>query len=205
VTSFSFLNCHNYLKLKKNWYEINLILHQKYHATRKCLGQPLNIIKVPRFGRNGQKHRRTQDIENTIRYLCQDDGSTWSESYAKMRSTSCSPCSRSSRMHIDSRRCMCVCVCVCMWVCVCVSVISMDHGTSCYEVFLPLSLTCCFLQDVSPNTANSNSPLSSSCICSPVLSQIISWCRTPELNTKGVFVVLSYWLTCINSFFLSFA
>jgi hypothetical protein len=102
---------------------------------------------------------------------------------------------------------MCVCVRVCMCVCVCACVISMDHGTSCYEVFLPLSLTCCFLQDVSPNTANSNSPLSATCICSPVLSQIISWCRAPELNRRGVFVVLSYWWTrCINSiFFLSFS
>ena len=87
---------------------------------------------------------------------------------------------------------VCVCVCVCVCECVCECVISMDHGTSCDEVFLPLSLTCCFLQDVSPNTANSNSSLSSSCICSPVLSQIISWCCAPELNTKGLFVVLSY-------------
>jgi hypothetical protein len=84
-----------------------------------------------------------------------------------------------------------VCILILLCVCVRASVISMDHGTSCYEVFLPLSLTCCSLQDVSPNTANSDSPFSPSRIRFPVLSQIISCCRVPELNTKGVFVVLS--------------
>ena len=99
--------------------------------------------------------------------------------------------------------CILILLYVWVWVSVCECVISMVHGTSCYEVFLPLSLTCCFLQDVSPNTANSNSPLSPTCICSPVLSQIISWFRAADLNRKWMFVVLSYWWTrCIKSNFV---
>jgi hypothetical protein len=193
VTFFSFINSHNYLKLKKNWYEIHLILNQKCDSKKfgaalkhyKSTLVPKKRTKTPTGPRCREYHtvslvgRRKQMVrilrQNAIHFL---QSLFTQQPYAYWFSS------------------------LCVWVCVCECVISMDHGTSCYEVFLPLSLTCCFLQDVSPNTANSNSPLSPSCICSPVLSQIISWCRAPELNRKGVFVVLSYWRTrCINFFF----
>jgi len=202
VTSFSFIKCHIYLKFKKNWCEIRLILNQKYLATRKSLEQPLSIINYLGSEETG----KNTDGPKIQRIPYGVSGRTL-EADGQSLTPKCDPL-LAVPVHAAA---VCIlillCVCVCVCVCVCECVISMDHGTSCYEVFLPLSLTCCFLQDVSPNTANSNSPLSPSCICSPVLSQIISWCRAPELNRKGVFVVLSYRLTrYINSvFFVNFA
>jgi hypothetical protein len=188
---------HVYLKFRSNCYKVRSLL------TR-------NITQLAKFG-VALKHdvstlvpKKQTKTRMYLRhtFLWGHDGSRWSDPCSKIWYTSCSAFSFSGCMHTDSPLSLFECMYVCARASGWVSVISMDHGTSCYEVFLPLPLCCSFLQDVSSNTANSTSLLSPPFVQTLVLSQIIPSCHDPGLNTKAGFVAVSNELTCNRNYFI---